>query len=556
MKKSVYLMLVLVLILSIFATACGKDTSSNSDGTGNDSEGTSNNSEDIGEEPASGGTLIFGRGADSKALDPINVTDGESLIVTDNIFNTLVDYKDDSTEVVPSLATEWSPSSDGLVWTFKLREGVKFHDGTDFDAEDVVYNFNRWMDPKHPQHKGDFAYYGYMFGGFKGDEGHVIKEVVAKDKYTVEFHLNFPQAPFLNNLAMSPFGIASPEAIEKYGEKFGENPVGTGPFKFVDWKKNDSITLEKNPDYWNQGYPKLDKVIFRSIPDNSNRLTALKSGEIDIMDGLNPEDVASVKADSNLQIFLRPSMNVGYLAFNTQVKPFDDKRVRQALNMAVDKQAYIDAFYAGLAEPAKNPMPPSLWGYNDNIEPYPVDIEKAKQLLAEAGYPNGFETDLWYMSEPRPYMPNGQKVGEAMQKDFEKIGVKVNLVTYDWQTYLDKTGMGEHTMAMLGWTGDNGDPDNFIYVLLDKDNTRTPDAGNIAFYKNDELHDILIEAQRSSDQAKRTELYMRAQEIIHEDAPWIPLVHSTPPIAAIKEIQGYVPHPTGTESLEKVTISK
>lgn len=532
--------------------ACGQSTGT----TGNQNQGTNEGSSAPQNSTQTGGTFIFGRGADSTSLDPINVTDGESFIVTEQIFNTLVDYKPDSTEVIPSLAKSWTNSEDGLTWTFTLQEGVKFHDGTDFDAEAVVYNFNRWMDPKHPQHKGDFGYYAYMFGGFKGDQGHVIKEVVAKDKYTVEFHLNFPQAPFLNNLAMSPFGIASPAAIEKYGEKFGENPVGTGPFKFVEWKKGDSITLEKNPNYWKPGLPKLDKVIFRSIPDNTNRYTALKNGEIDLMTGLNPEDAQSVKENPKLQLFLRPSMNVGYLAFNTKVKPFDDPRVRQALNMTVNKKEIIDSFFAGLAEPAVNPMPPSLWGYNDEIQDYPVDLEKAKALLAEAGYPNGFETDLWYMSEPRDYMPNGQKVAEVLQADFAKIGVKVKLVTFDWITYLDKTGKGEHPMAMLGWTGDNGDPDNFLYVLLDKDNTRTPDAGNIAFYVNDQLHEILIKAQRSTNQEERIALYKEAQKIIHEDAPWIPLVHSMPPIAAIKEVKGYIPHPTGTESFENISFEK
>lgn len=541
-RKGLLLLFSLLVVWSL--SACGPTA-----GTGGD-QGQG------GTESQGGGTFIFGRGADSTSLDPINVTDGESLIVTDNLFNTLVDYKPDSTEVVPSLAKEWKTSEDGLTWTFTLQEGVKFHDGTDFAADDVVYNFNRWMDPKHPQHKGDFGYYAYMFGGFKGDQGHVIKEVVAKDKYTVEFYLNFPQAPFLNNLAMSPFGIASPEAIEKYGEKFGEHPVGTGPFKFMEWKKGDSITVEKYTDYWKKGLPKLDKVIFRSIPDNSNRYTALKNGEIDLMTGLNPEDVASVKENQKLQLFLRPSMNVGYLAFNTKVKPFDDPKVRQALNMTVNKKEMIDSFFAGLAEPAVNPMPPSLWGYNDQIEDYSVDLEKAKSLLAEAGFPNGFESDLWYMTEPRDYMPNGQKVAEVLQADFAKVGVKVKLVTYDWTTYLDKTGKGEHPMALMGWTGDNGDPDNFLYVLLDKDNARTPDAGNIAFYASDPLHDLLIKAQRSSNKDERIQLYKEAQKLIHTDAPWIPLVHTTPPIAAIREVKGYVPHPTGTESFENITIEK
>lgn len=543
MKKGLTIFLLVALVFSLSLTGCG--------GTEETAAPPDNNQQPA---PPKEQVLVFGRGGDSVSLDPANVTDGESLNVTTNIYDTLIDYAEGTTDLIPGLAESWSSSEDGLVWTFYLRQGVKFHDGTDFNADAVVFNFNRWMDPEHPYHQGDFPYYGYMFGGYKGDEGHVIKEVVAKDANTVEFHLNFPQGPFLSNLAMSPFAIASPTAIEKYGDKFGENPVGTGPFVFESWTRNDKVVLTKNPDYYQAGYPLLDKLVFKSIPDNSARFIALQSGEIDMMDGVNPDDVTLAEANSNLEVWLRPSMNVGYLAFNTEKEPFDNPKVRQALNMAVNKQGLIDAFYNSLAEPAKNPMPPSIWGYNDAIQDYKYDLDAAKDLLAEAGYPNGFETELWYMPVPRPYMPQGKKIAEAIQSDFEKIGVKTNLRTEEWATYLDLTGKGEHTMALLGWTGDNGDPDNFLYVLLDKDNAKLPDAGNIAFYKNDELHELLIGAQRSSDIAERTKLYEDAQVIIHEDAPWIPLVHSTPPIVGKKNIEGYVPHPTGSDKFTKVNF--
>nr|WP_241154414.1 ABC transporter substrate-binding protein [Staphylospora marina] len=488
-------------------------------------------------------TLIYGRGADSKLLDPIQVTDGESINVTDQIFDTLVEYDRDSTQVVPGLAESWETSPDGLEWTFKLRQDVKFHDGTPFNAEAVVYNFNRWMDKNHPEHKGgEFPYYGYMFGGYKGDPGHVIKNVTAVDEFTVKFELNSPQAPFLSNLAMSPFAIGSPTAIKKDPEGFARNPVGTGAFMFKEWKQNDSITLVKNPNYWKQGYPKLDKLIFKSIPDNSARFTALKSGDIDMMDGLNPNDVKLVESDSNLQLFKQSGMNVGYLAMNTEKKPFDNPKVRQAINHAVNKQAIVDTLFAGLAVPAVNPMPESIWGYNKNVKDYEFDLEKAKQLLAEAGYPNGFEVEFYAMTEPRPYMPDGKKVAEFIQADLAKIGIKAKIVTYDWQTYLDRTGKGEHAMALLGWSGDNGDPDNFLYVLLDKDNAKAPDAGNIAFYKSDAVHDLLIKAQQTSDVKERTQLYEKAQEIIKQDAPWVPLVHSVVPYAASKKVTGFKPH--------------
>jgi peptide/nickel transport system substrate-binding protein len=536
--KSWFLVLALLLAFSAVLAGCGSSGDS-----GGDSQGQK--------------TLIYGRGADSKKLDPIQVTDGESLKVTKNIFETLVEYEDDSTEVVPGLAEKWESSKDGKTWTFYLRKGVKFHDGTDFNAEAVVYNFERWMDKKHPEHKGgEFPYYGYMFGGYKGDKGHVIKSVTAVDEYTVKFELNFPQAPFLNNLAMTPFGIASPTAVKKDPEGFNQHPVGTGPFKLESWKKNDTITLVKNEDYWQEGLPKLDKLIYRSIPDNAARFSALQAGDIDIMDGLNPSDVKLVKANKDLQMFERPGMNVAYLAFNTEKKPFDNPKVRQALNHAVNKEGIIKSFYADLAKPAKNPMPDVLWGYNDQIQDYEYDLDKAKKLLKEAGYPDGFEIDFWAPTDPRPYMPNGKKIAEYIQQDFAKIGVKAEIVSYDWQTYLDRTGKGEHSMALLGWIGDNGDPDNFLYVLLDKDNAKGPDAGNIAFYKNDKLHDILIKAQQVTDQKERTKLYEQAQEIIKKDAPWVPLVHVTEPIAARSYVKGYIPHPTGSDKMLKVDIEK
>ncbi|ABO65860.1 ABC transporter substrate-binding protein [Geobacillus thermodenitrificans] len=497
------------------------------------------------EKPSAQDTLVYGRGGDSVSLDPATVTDGESLKVTKNIFDTLLDYNDNDTSVKPALATKWTVSEDGLTYTFELRQGVKFHDGTDFYAEAVVFNFERWANGN----EAFFPYYGSMFGGYKTVEGHVIKEVKAIDDYTVQFVLKRPQAPFLKNIAMPPFAIASPEAVKKYGDKFGEHPVGTGPFIFKEWKRNERIMLEKNKEYWEKGYPKLNQLIFVSIPDNSARLNALLKGEIDIMEDLNPTDLKQVEGNKEFQIFKRPSMNVAYVGLTATRGPLKNKLVRQALNHAVDKKAIIDAFYAGQAEVAKNPMPPSIPGYNDAIQDYPFDLEKAKQLLAEAGYPNGFEIELWAMPVPRPYMPDGQKIAEAIQANFAKIGVKAKIVSYEWATYLEKLAKGEADTFMLGWTGDNGDADNFLYALLDKDSIG---SNNYTYFANDELHNILVEAQTVSDENKRNELYKQAQEIIKEEAPWIPLVHSTPLLAGKTNIQGFHPHPTGSDKFTKV----
>src|SRR5699024_7201808 len=342
------------------------------------------------------------------------------------------------------------------------------------------------------------------------------------------------------NLAMDMFAIASPTAIEKYGDDdFERNPVGTGPFKFVDWKANDSITVEKFEDYWQEGKPKLDKIIFRSIPDNAARLNALTTGEIDLADGINPSDGESIENNPDLQLFERPSMNVGYLGLTVTREPFDNKLVRQAINHAIDKQSIIDAFFEGRADIAVNPMPPSISGYNEDIEGYDYNHEKAKELLKEAGFEDGFEMELWAMPVPRPYMPDGEKVAEVIQKNLEDIGVTAKIVSHEWATYLDLAEKGEADAFMLGWTGDNGDPDNFIYALLDEDNIG---SNNYTFFKNDEMHDLLIEAQTEVDEEKRIELYKKAQEIAHEEAPWVPLAHSIPLLAGAKDITGFLPH--------------
>ncbi|MEK3734957.1 ABC transporter substrate-binding protein [Paenibacillus sp. FSL M8-0334] len=501
-----------------------------------------------GEVPASSAqdTLIVGRGGDSAALDPAIVTDGESLKIGHQVFDSLLEYKEGTTEIQGSLAESWDVSEDGLEYTFKLRQGVKFHDGTDFNADAVVFNFTRWSDPNSEyKFSGEsFYYYDSMFGP---EGSRVIKEVKALDEFTVVFTLNQPQGPFLQNLAMTSFGIASPTALQEKGENFKNEPVGTGPFVFKEWRRNDSITLEKNPEYWREGLPKLNRVIVRSIPDNSARFNALQSGEIDLMEDLSPDDLAVLESNPNLQKIERPSNNVGYLGFNLKKEPFNDPKVRLALSHAVNKQGIIDAFFAGQAVPAVNPIPPSMWGYNDSIQDYEYDLNKANQLLAEAGYPDGLpgEYVFYAMPVPRPYMPDGRKVAEVIQADFEKIGVKVTIESPEWATYLDEVREGEKDdMYMLGWTGDNGDPDNFLYTLLDKD---AIPSNNYSYYASDELHEILIAAQRENDQDKRAELYEQAQVIIKADAPWVPIVHTTPLLAAQANVKGYVPAPTGSE---------
>ncbi|MGE7983994.1 ABC transporter substrate-binding protein [Solibacillus sp. NPDC093137] len=544
-KGKLYLVsLMMLLIMSLFLAACGADDAETSSSEpSNDSSSNTDSSTTDNSSSSTPQVLVFGRGADSVSLDPGIVTDGESFKVTQNLFETLLNFGEQDTTINPGLAKEWEVSEDGLTYTFQLQEGVKFHDGTDFNAEAVIKNINRWKGGKEE----DFYYFNSMF---KAEGEDIIKDVTAEGDYTVVFTLSRPQAPFLKNLAMSPFGIGSPTAFEAAGDKFGDNPVGTGPFKFTEWKRNDSITIEKFEDYWQEGFPKLDKVIFRSIPDNSARLNELMAGNIDLADGINPSDGKTVEGDSTLQLIERPSMNIGYLGLTNTRAPFDNKLVRQAVNYAIDKQAIVDAFFEGRAEVAANPMPSSISGYNDAISPYPYDPEKAKSLLAEAGY-DGKEIELWAMPVPRPYMPDGAKVAEVIQKNLEDVGIPSKIVTFEWATYLEKAKNGEADAFMLGWTGDNGDADNFIYTLLDKDNIG---SNNYAYYTNEEVHELLIQAQSETDENVRNELYKKAQEIIHDDAPWVPLAHSTPLLAAKAGVNGFLPHPTGSDKLHNVSM--
>lgn len=498
-------------------------------------------------------TLVFAK-SDAVELDPADVTDGESVTVIDNIFEGLVRYKPGTTEVEPWLATSWDVSSDGLEWTFHLRQGVKFQDGTPFNADAVVFSYERQRDKEHPFHKyGKWEYWQWCFSE--------VSKTEKVDDYTVKMTLSHPFAPFLSTMAMFTAFIVSPTNCEKWGDQWFSHPVGTGPFSFVEWVKGDHITLEKYADYWGEK-PKIDKLIFKVIDDPSQRLLALQKGEVDGIEFPNPDDLPTIEKDPNLQILSEPGLNVGYLAMNMGTdtkgfqKPFGDVRVRQAVNYAINKQAIVDQLYKGTAVVAKNPIPPTLWGYNDEIQDYEYNPTKAKELLKEAGYPNGFKTQLWAMPVSRPYMFDPQKIAVAIQADLKAVGIDAEIVTYDWSTYLQKTENGEHPMALLGWTADYADPDDFLYVLLDSDAATVGTAGNIAFYRNPQVHELNLKAQIETDQEKRIEIYKQVQEIIHNDAPWVPLAHAKQILVFKNSVKGFVLYPTGDYHFDTVSISK
>ena len=487
--------------------------------------------------PKRGGTLIFGRGGDSVGLDPGHEIDGESFKVCENIYDTLIQYKDKSTEVEPALATSWESSADGLTWTFRLREGVVFHDGTAFNADAVLFSLNRQHEETHPFHKIGGVYNYWIDTGL----AEVVDKISAIDEFTVQIRLKTPYAPFIPTLAIPAFSIVSPTALAKWGEDFTNHPVGTGPFKFVQWDRNDKIVLEANDSYW-RGRPHLDRIVFQSIPDNSVRLIKLQEGSLHAMEFPNPDDFQQIRDDPSLELLMQPGMNIGYLAMNMDKSPFDNLKVRLAINHAINKKAIVEYLYQGMGIPAKNPIPPTLWSYDDTIEDYVYDPALAKQLLAEAGYPDGFRTTLWALPVPRPYIPDGRALAEVLQSELRNVGIDAKIVTYDWGTYLEKTKNGDHDLAMLGWFADLGDPDNFFYYLLSKTAAQKP-AGNIAFYRSDVMQDVLVRARESTDQAERVALYKEAQAIFHHDLPWVPLAHAQQILVINEKVRDLNLHP-------------
>lgn len=491
-----------------------------------------------------GGTLIWGRGGDSVNLDLAQATDGESIKAGIQIYENLVKFGDNSMDVEPQLAESWTVSDDGLTWTFKLRKGVKFHDGTDFNAKAVYDSFARVIDEKHPFHGfGKWRYLSLSLG--------TVKEIKVVDDYTIQLITKKPYAPLLNNLALWLCPIVSPKAMEKYKDKIGLHPVGTGPFVFSKWVKDDHIVMKRNENYWGEK-AKVAKIILKSIPEPSARLMALQSGAVDIADDLDPDSINQLKSNKNIKIIERPSVNVGYLALNTEKPYLKDARVRQALSHAIDKDTLVKAIFQGLAIPAKNPFAPSIWSYNDSIKPYEYNPEKAQKLLKEAGFDMNKELELWAMPVSRAYMPDPVKTAELIQSYLTSVGLKVKIVRYDWGTYLKKTANGEHDMCMLGWLGGNADPDNFLYGLLSADTAKTPGAANVSLWKNKEFTDLVVKAQKIFDKAERTKYYMKAQEIFHAEAPWVPLAHSTIVRCYNKRLTDVPLRPNGLNSFQMV----
>jgi peptide/nickel transport system substrate-binding protein len=515
------------------------------------------------EEPMEeGGTLIFAQSADAGTLDPAAETSANSLAPSTHIYEGLTGFDPGTTTVHPVLATGWEASDDGLEWIFPLREGVTFQDGTPFNADAVVFNFERWWDLDHPYSKGadTFLYWIYQFAGFKGetnDDGSpksVVAGIEKVDDMTVKLLLNRPNASLLNNLAMENFWFASPAAVEEQGENYGTAEglaVGTGPFKVGEWVKEDHITLDRYDDYWGEA-PTLDQIIYRVIPDTTAAFLALQAGDIDMqsMWAVGSEDFETAKTDENIKISLNPAFNVGYVGLNHSKEWLQNKNVRMALNHGIDKQGIVDALYSGDAVTASQFLPQALWGYNNDIVDYPYDPALAAEFL-QAALDEGVvlpDPAIFYvMPVSRSYYPQPQQTGELIQAYLSEIGINVEIQSPAWpQPYLGdiQTDGTKYDLFMLGWTGDNGDPDNFVCIFFCGSTTNmNNDGAGVPAPPDEEIAALLREAVTLSDFETRKAAYEQINQMIFDRALGIPIVHRTPPTLMRQNIEGYVPSP-------------
>lgn len=455
--------------------------------------------------------LIVGQIAEPKALDPAAVTAVNDFRILMNVYDGLARYKSGTLEVEPALATSWEISDDGKTYTFTLREGVKFHDGSDFNAEAVKFNFDRMLKEDHPFHDTGPFPLSFFFSA--------VQDVEVVGANTVKFTLDAPYAPFLSNLAYPTGLIVSPDAVKQHGKEFGRNPSGTGPFKFAEWKSNERVVVERNEDYWD-GSASADAVVFRPITDANTRTAEMLAGGIDLMVEVPPVALSQFQGD-DYNLVEQAGPHVWFLILNAKEGPFADKRVRQAANYAINKAAIVNDVLEGTAAVAAGPTPPAFaWAYNDALEPYPYDPEKAKALLEEAGAEGAELT--FYVTEGGSGMLDPVAMGTAIQADLQAVGLTVKIETYEWNSFLGKVNPGlegKADMAEMAWM--TNDPDTLPYLALRTE--AWPDKGgfNSGYYSNPEVDKLLVAARASTDQAERAKLYQQMQTIVQEDAPWV-----------------------------------
>lgn len=513
--------------------------------------------------PVSAKTLVYcSEGSPENFYPGINTT-GTSFDANSQIYSRLVDFERGGTAVVPGLAERWTISPDGKEYTFFLRKGVKWHSNAvfkptrDMNADDIIFAIERQWKENHPYFKVTSPNHSY-FGDMGMDK--LIKSVEKINDLTLKITLNTPNAPFLSGWAMEYAGVQSKEyadAMLKAGtpERIDQQPIGTGPFYLVQYQKDAIIRYKAFPEYYG-GKAKIDDLVFSITPDASVRWAKLQKGECHVMPYPNPADLDAMRKDPKVTVLEQAGLNVGYLAYNTTKKPFDDVRVRKAINMAINKQAIIDAVYLSSGIAAVNPIPPTMWSYKKDLKDDAFNPDAAKKLLADAGYPNGLTTDLWAMPVQRPYNPNAKRIAELMQADLAKIGVKAEIKSFEWGEYRKRMQAGEHQMGMMGWTGDNGDPDNFLHTLLGCDSAQGNSGSNVAKFCYKPFDDLVVKAKAVTNVAERTKLYEQAQVIFKEQAPWFTIAHAVQLKPVRKEVIDFRLSPFGRHSFYGVDIKE
>jgi len=530
-----------------------------------DSGGQSSSS---GEEQAAGGTFVFAASSDPGMLDPAFASDGETFRVARQMYEGLVGTEPGTADPAPLLAKSWEQSEDGLSYTFQLEEGVTFHDGTDFNADAVCANFDRWYNWTGLLQSQNLSYYYQsLFKGFKESDDPALQggiyggcEAVSDTEVTIS--LTKPFAAFVQALSLPAFSMQSPTAMEEYDAdnvegteddpRFSayatEHPTGTGPFQFKSWERGQNVTLERYDDYWGTK-AQLDEVIIQTISDAQARVQALKAGEIDGYDLVAPGDVQGLEADG-FQIVDRPAFNILYLGMNQKSSPLDDLKVRQAIAHAIDKEAVISQSLPEGTEPATQFIPETVNGFNPDVPTYEYDPEKAKQLLAEAGATGATIEFNYPTGVSRPYMPSPEDTYVAIKAQLEAVGLTITPTADKWNPeYLDKIqGSEAHGLHLLGWTGDYNDTDNFLGVFFGK-------ASNEWGFDNPELFSALAEARGLPTLDEQTPKYEAINEQVMEFLPGIPIASPVPSLAFAEDVENYPASPVQDEVWNEVTVS-